>query len=86
MDFDYNRRELEREWESVHCHRRLIEASDEFQNMLGDTMTFYVEFEDGEEFVVCCDDEQEARENTIDMQKMFGRSTVITACREVAER
>jgi len=49
-------------------------------------MTFYVEFEDGTEFVVCCDDEQEARENTTDMQKMEGKTTVITRVKEVAER
>lgn len=82
MNFDYYMLEQAKNIKPL----LMVNVFNEWSNFLGDSMTYYVEFEDGTEFVVCCDDEQEARENTTDMQKMAGKSMVITSCKEVAER
>ena len=45
-------------------------------------MEFYVRFEDEEEFVICVDNEKEAREMTTDFQQKQGKSEIIIEIRE----
>lgn len=87
MDFDYSLRELYKEWEQAYDQRKLFdETIPEFLNFWGDEMTFYIEFKDGTEYVICADTKREAEFNAKDMQRQAKKSTIISQSKKVADK